>query len=240
MRERTRFGNTGIVDANDPAVFLSKSSPSPEGHQLTEQLDQHTGAPVPFWMFSEAMVKLRWALEWIVSRDKTEGALRRHVRAALLALAGNLVLLGGYAVHRLEANGAAQAHAADQAAAFIEYRESVRREMDDLRHQLSELRADLRRLSGADPVKPNSDIDYNPDPDKLSELDRWNGILASMLPKPRPKSACGSICSSNIECSSGILKPCPFCNFGVCKSTRPELPAPAPPTPPPDAGIDAP
>ena len=37
-----------------------------------------------------------------------------------------------------------------------------------------------------------------------------------------PFSSCGSTCSSGIECSFGVLKPCPFCNFGSCKNTRPE------------------
>jgi hypothetical protein len=37
-----------------------------------------------------------------------------------------------------------------------------------------------------------------------------------------PFSSCGATCSSGIECSFGVLKPCPFCNFGSCKNTRPE------------------
>jgi hypothetical protein len=46
------------------------------------------------------------------------------------------------------------------------------------------------------------------------------------VPPPRPGPlACFNICSSNAECSFGILQRCPFCSFGTCSGVRPELKA---------------
>lgn len=44
----------------------------------------------------------------------------------------------------------------------------------------------------------------------------------AITPPPPAPRACFNICSSSIECS-GIIQRCPFCNFGSCKATRPEL-----------------
>jgi hypothetical protein len=46
-----------------------------------------------------------------------------------------------------------------------------------------------------------------------------------------PRSTCFSQCDSSIQCG-GIVQLCRFCNFGECKSTRPESRAV-------DAGVDA-
>lgn len=59
--------------------------------------------------------------------------------------------------------------------------------------------------------------------------------LLSCDPNPvvaPPALACGIQCSSNLECSHDLLGRCKYCNFGQCKSTRPEGPVP-------DAGVDA-
>jgi hypothetical protein len=51
-------------------------------------------------------------------------------------------------------------------------------------------------------------------------------------PPPTPKGSCGASCNSNLECGQDILKTCPYCNFGTCRSVRPEAPTV-------DAGTDA-
>lgn len=228
------------MDPQDPAVFL-KSPPilSDRAETLTRQVDKHAGADVEWWRFAELAVRHHDHAEWIGERGKLEDKIRSRARWAVGALIANLALVASMVAHRLEANGAAAEREAEQQRSFMEYRDTARREMDELRRQISELRADFRRWSGlqSDPPRaPDSDIGYNPDPDKLADLGIWGDILASGAPRPKPRSTCGSICNSSIECSQGVLKPCPFCNFGVCKSTRPEQPQP----PPPDAGVDAP
>lgn len=204
---------------------------------LAEGLGLHQGASIPFRMFARVA---NWAHQhglWIGERDDLEKKIKRRANAALGLLATSILTVIGGVAHRLVEEGRSEERAEQQERRRLEDREVWRRESDELRRQISELRADLRRLSGAD-SRPNSDLDYNPDPDKLSDLWTWKDTLATIVskPKPKPQSTCGAVCSSSIECSSGILKPCPFCNFGTCKSTRPENPIPIPV----DAGVDAP
>ncbi len=206
----------------DPAVFL-KSAPSDAGRLLTQQVDRHDGAHVPWWMFSEVAVRQRQLAMWIGAMEGLFKKVRRHAMAGLATLAINLVAIGGYALHRASESGAS-----------TERENSLQGEIANLRLDIRALWAAMRRMSGAGPEHPESDIGYSPDPDKLSDLaGGWSAILAAGLPPPKPKSSCGATCNSSIECSFGVLKPCPFCNFGICKSTRPELPT--------DAGVvDAP
>lgn len=209
---------------DDPAAFL-KLPPSDEGKLLTEQADQHAGAATPFWMFAEVAVRQRKTSAWIAERSEVERKIRRRAAAGLAALAANLVLLFGYAAHRLEAGGAAEQRAIEQD-----------RSIQELKTDIRELRAELRRYVGADAPKIDGADDTGSEPDgKFTNLDRWGSVLASVLPGrlPSPQSSCGRICSSSIECTS-LVPSCKYCNFGECKATRPESPTPV------DAGVDAP
>lgn len=232
MRGETPFDNTGDVN-DDPAAFL-KLPASDEGKLLTEQADQFSGSLVPFWMFAEVAVRQRKTSAWIADRTKIEGKIRRRAAAGLATLAANLVLLFGYAAHRLEAGGAAEERAIQQERAAVERRDTLEREIQDLRIDVRELRAAMRRMSGVDGLGPESS-ESPLDPDRISILSGALEIFASGLPKPprRPR-LCGQTCNSSIECSGGVTRACPFCNFGTCRSTRPEEPIPK------DAGVDAP
>lgn len=218
---------------DDPAAYLKLPS-SEEGKLLTEQADQFPGSLVPFWMFAEVAVRQRKASTWIADRAKIEGKIRRRAAAGLATLAANLVLLFGYAAHRLEAGGAAEERAIQQERAAVERRDALEREIQDLRIDVRELRAAMRRMSGADALGPESS-ETPLDPDRLSVLSGALEIFASGVPKPLPHPRlCGQTCNSSIECSGGVTRSCPFCNFGTCRSTRPEEPIPK------DAGVDAP
>lgn len=58
-------------------------------------------------------------------------------------------------------------------------------------------------------------------------------LIACSKTTIKPRS-CGATCNSNIECSTGVLPTCKFCNFGSCSAVRPELPMPLDV----DAGVD--
>lgn len=232
---------------DDPAAFLNLP-PSDEGKLLAEQTDIGIGAPVPFWMFAEVAIRTRRLSASDAGRADLEKKIRRRAAAGLAALAANLVLLFGYAAHRLEASGAAEEHAAQveqrlgdravqQEQRSLERRDVIEREIEDLRRQLSEIRADLRRLSrGGDPKQIDGTDDLaEPDGRFANLLNDISSMLAGgrpVPPRPAPDSTCGAICSSNVECG-GLIQTCRFCNFGTCKSTRPESPVR-------DAGVDAP
>lgn len=74
------------------------------------------------------------------------------------------------------------------------------------------------------------DVDGN----SLGQVVRWTQRGGSWVMRLIvPLSSCGRICNSNVECNTDLIKSCPFCNFGTCKSTRPEAQII-------DAGVDAP
>lgn len=208
--------------SEDPAVFL-KRPPSDQGKFLTEQAGQQAGAPVPFWMFAEVAVRQRGHSRWIDGIDGLVKKIRRHARAALGALAVNLLAIAGFALHQAWAAGAAEQRELQQAI-----------DIGELRLDIRELRAELRRLSGSDMPRMDGNDDTSGDPEgKFSNLNRWGAVLASGIsrPTPTPDSSCGRICSTSIECSS-LVPSCKFCNFGECKATRPErIPIPV------DAGV---
>lgn len=235
LRRRTPVDNTKIVSADDLIVSLLKD-PTSEEHAIAEGVGLHDGAHVPFRMFAKLAVTTRRHANWIGSMDGLMKKARRHALGALVALAVNLAAFGGFLLHRAREDGAAGERAVQVEQRNQERQHALEREIQDLRLDVRELRAAMRRMSGADPEHPSSDTNYEPDPDRLSAIGQWSSVLASGVPAPvaQPRSSCGATCSSSIECSFGVLKPCPFCNFGTCKSTRPEEPIPV------DAGVDAP
>lgn len=243
MTEAGRRDPGSVVTDDNASVYLTQSEPSPRATILIKQVGQHAGREVPWWMFAELAVRLDDARAWITERSGLERKVRRYALAAILALAGNLVLLAGGVATHLKAQGAAEEREAQRDRSFLEYRDSVRRDMDRMEQDIRDLRRDLRRLSGADKLGPDGSEETPPlDADKFSLLDGSSLLLAAgalsstSTPAPiiRPRT-CGDICSSSIECTSHFGRVCPFCSFGNCSATRPEEP---PPTPT-DAGIDA-
>lgn len=226
---------------DDPAVYLNQP-PTPREHVLGQLVDLHDGAHVPFRMLAALAVRLHDATQWIATRVRIEGAIKRTARAGLLTLLANVVLVGGVAVHSLKESGAAEEREAQRAREFLEYRDSERREHDRLEQDIRDLRRDLRRMSGADKLGPDG-MDETPDPDKLSLLDGSTPLLTagalsstSVITPPRPgPRTCGDFCNSSIQCASHFGRVCPFCSFGTCSAIRPEEPT----DPPPDAGVDA-
>lgn len=136
--------------ANDPGVYL-KQPPTDEEHILSQQVDLHNGAPVPFWMFAKLVVRLRRHGQWIATMDLLMRKAKRHVWAGLGTLAANLVVIVMFAQSHARSAGAAEEHAAQQERAFNEYRDSARREIGELRQDIRELRLELRKMSGVDP-----------------------------------------------------------------------------------------
>ena len=222
-----------MIAEQDPSVYLV-GEPSAAAKILTQQVNRHSGGETPFWMLAEVAIRQHTQGEWIGEMNGFFRKVRRYAIAGVLALLGNLGLIGGYAVHRIAATAAAEEHAANEERSAQERRDGVEREIQDLRLDIRELRAQMRRLSGADPINPPSS-EVIDDPSKFSMLFESMPLLVSVGPPPPPPepNTCGNTCSSNQEC--GFTSVCKFCSFASCSQTRPESPQPAP-----DAGVDAP
>lgn len=233
MRGGTGFDNTGIVSTDDLIVSLRRD-PTPEEHAIAEGVGLHDGAHVPFHMFVKAAMQSERNREWIGGVDDLMKKARHRALAALGALVLNLGAFGGFLLHRAAEDGAASERVVQFEQRAVERRDALEREIQDLRIDVRELRAAMRRMSGADALGPESS-EAPMDPDRLSVLGGALEIFASGVPKPLPHPRlCGQTCNSSIECSGGVTRSCPFCNFGTCRSTRPEQPIPV------DAGVDAP
>lgn len=203
------------LDDGDPAVYLQQE-PTAEERILTEQAGLHYGAGVPMWMFAKLAVRQRRQSRWIASIDGLLRRVKRRARVGLGTLAANLVLLCGYAVHRIEASAAADERLAAQERAFIEYRTSVGSQLMEMRLDIRELRATLHKLSGTD---------TNPDISVVS--------MASYLQPPPlaldrvvPLSSCANACSVSRDCQD-ILQSCRYCSSGQCSQTLPAEPTDA-------------
>lgn len=222
MRGSARFDNTGIVSTDDLIVTLRKE-PTPEEHAIAEGVGLHDGSHVPFHMFAKVAAAGHKNANWIGSMDGLMNKARRRALGALGALAFNLAALGGFLLHGAREEGAAGERAMQ-----------VEREIQDLRLDVRELRAAMRRMSGADSIGPGSS-DETPNADKLSIVDGALQLLTTIVPSPGPQPrTCGDICNSNLQCASHFGRVCPFCSFGSCSATMPQDPIPV------DAGIDAP
>lgn len=220
------------MSADDLIVSLRRD-PTPEEHAIAEGVGLHDGAHVPFHMFAKVAGTGHQNARWIKSVDGLMKKARRHALTALGAMALNLAAFGGFLLHRASEDGAAGERAVQVEQRNQERRDALQREIQDLRLDVREIRAALRRMSGVDAPGPQG-IESTPDPDKVSAAERDLGIFASVVPKPLPSpKICGQTCNSSIECSGGVSRTCPFCNFGTCRSTRPEQPIPV------DAGVDS-
>lgn len=225
-----------MTASQDPAIYLAQPQASPAAAVLVQQVGLHTGHEVPLWMLAEVAVRQQADAQWISGVDGLWKQARRRGMAAAGVLAVNVLTAIGMLLHYSWAGGAAEERAAGMERAAIERRDAIEREIQDLRLDLRELRAALRRMSGVDPG-PSGDGEA-PSPDKFSLTDGGNnlftaaGFAAALSDVIRPRT-CSDTCSSNLECTSHFGRVCPFCSFGSCSAARPESPLP-------DAGVDAP
>ncbi len=209
--------------SDDPAVYLVLP-PTPEEHILAEQVDLHGGAAVPFWMFSKVAHRLKRQAAWIGQMDGLFRRVRRYTIAGLTALAMNLTAVGGYALHRASQNGASEERAMNLERATQQQRDAVEREIQDLRLDIRELRAAMRKVTGE---VPKDDISYaSAMPPSLT-----------LRPEIEPAFSCADVsCFASIDCRDPFTN-CHYCYQGHCSSVLPAEPEPSPTT---DAGVDAP
>lgn len=145
-----------------PFVYLG-TDPTIEERQLAQQLGRHDGDSVPFHMFAKVAMRLHKfaahaaGFEWFWRRA------RRHARTSLGALLSTLVLIGGFVLHRVAAEAAAQEHAVMQEQAEILYRNGVSRQLESLDRDIRELRTALQRIGINLPGSPTSDMPNLPD-----------------------------------------------------------------------------
>lgn len=168
-----------MVDDSNPSVYLV-GEPSREGHILTEQAGAHDGAPVPFWMFAEVALRLFGATSWIGRMDGAWKRVRRYVYLAAGFAAANIGIVGANLVHAHDGRVAAEERAAAGERAFDEYRRVTDDKIEQLRLDVRELRAMLRRIGGGGPDVPTSDIWTAPD--KLSLIDKGRGQCLRLAP----------------------------------------------------------
>jgi hypothetical protein len=221
-------------DASSPAIYLGLP-PTPENHSLAGSVGLHDSAAVPFHMFAKVADRLHKVSTWASRFDVFMRRGKRWAYAGISAALLNLGIAGHFVIDRAEAVGAAEERAAGMARDVERYRAATDERLSDLRSQIQELRTAMYRKSGIDPLPlprpPNSGIP-RPALDKLaltvltgpscSILDSMQAMLTPIPPFPIPDS-CGAPCSSGLECSQhDILRACPFCNFGTCRSTRPD------------------
>lgn len=148
--------DAGTLDLDDPAVYLNQPA-TPDERMLGEQVGLHNGDATPWWMFAKLALRDKKQAVWIGGMEGFFKAIRRYARIGLMALAANLVAIGGYALHWAASNGAAEERSAAQERAFTEYRSAVAKRLDELREDIRELRLALNKLSGYGP-QPDPDI----------------------------------------------------------------------------------
>lgn len=151
----------------DPFIYLA-SPPTEEEQRLAEACNRHSGDHTPFHMLAKVAVRL---YRVVIPVERMHAFMRRgqrYVMAAATFAALNLGGIGIWVIDRSNANAVAREHAADVERAIREYREASEREMQDLRTDIRELRAELRRISGAEPAPPGAES-LTP-PDKFSML----------------------------------------------------------------------
>lgn len=131
----------------DPAIYL-RQQPAPESlcHILVEQIDSHDGAPAPMHMLAKVAVRLHQFAGWAARWDGREKLARRVGAFVIGAALANMAAIGAwwFKAHDARVEAAAKAEAADRA--FLEYRDNVRRELEDLKQDVRDLRRDLRRM----------------------------------------------------------------------------------------------
>lgn len=171
-------------DQPRPAAIWLRSPPAPTGREqaLAEQVGQHNGAVVPFWMFARLALLFDEHRAWSSGLDVFWARAKRYVWAAALAAAGSVGTLSLNWLHAHDERVAAVEREAANERAFDVYRAGVARDIARIEAQLDQLRAVLLRLGIATPEPPP-----RPDPDRppTSDIpDPFNKF--SILTQPRP------------------------------------------------------
>lgn len=182
------------MSADDLIVSLRKDA-SPEESALAEAVGRHDGDAVPFHMFAKIAVRAHRHGEWIGEVESTKKWFRRNSRMSIGFVIVNLFAGAGFLLHNASERGAAEEHAlnfervtqeraASEARWAQERREAMEREIQDLRSQLVEIRAAMRRMSGLSP-DPSGDMDmpWIPLPDKVTSL---RGPACTIFASPSP------------------------------------------------------
>lgn len=196
-------------------MFLkSPPSPSDRARTLTQQVDKHDGADVEWWRFAELAVRHHDNTTWIAERHKLEDKIKNRARWALGALIANLALVITTVGHFLVEEGRAEERDAQRDHQFLEYRDSQRREVDDLRQNIRDLRHELLR--------------------RLGDADKPDGSAMLGATTPFIPTGCGAFCTSQSDCSD-FTTSCRYCNNRACSDLLPAQPSDVP-----DAGVDAP
>lgn len=173
------------VDATHPIVYLSQP-PVPADHSLAAAVGLHDGAHVPFWMFAKVADRLHLTATWVSRFDTFVRRGRRWAVAGISAALLNLGLAAHYVVTRAEAVGAADERAAAVQRDADIYRTATEEKITELRLDIRELRAALRKMSGLDPITHGRST-YTPDssipslPDKISLRLKPQGIPSCLL-----------------------------------------------------------
>lgn len=141
--------------SDEPSVYLHQPV-TPAERMLGEQVGLSGSAYIQFWMYAKLSLRVVRLSQWIGSVDGMWRGIRRHARISLASLASSLVLVGGFVIHRVAQDAAEHEHAAAQERATEE-------RLKEMREDLQWLRAEFRRLSGADPDPPTSDVWHLPD-----------------------------------------------------------------------------
>jgi hypothetical protein len=211
------------VSAADLIVSL-KRLPTPEEHAVAEGVSLHDGAGVPFHMFVKVAMWAHRHENWIAERDDLERKIKRRANAAIGLLATSILTVIGGVAHRLVEEGRDDERAIQAERAALERRDALEREIQDLRLDVRELRAAMRRMSGADPTTEDADRLH----DKTAESEAAGGIFAAGIPFAPvvPRATCGALCTSNAFCSQPPTS-CKYCNGGFC-SFVPLTPEPPP------------
>lgn len=177
-----------MIDQTSPVVYLHQQ-PTPEDAAFAEACGTHTGGEVQFWMLGQVAKRTHANSVWAASRRAIERKLRRWLIAGAGLALGNLVTGGLYLLHRAEDTGAEQERAAELSRSVERYRQNTDDVIRELRLDIRELRAAMRRLSGLDPDAPSGIIDrdtYTPNrmtSEKMTmSLKRDDGAMCSITP----------------------------------------------------------
>jgi len=174
--------NEPKIDPHAPSVYLVQTM-TPEEQTLAEQVDTHSGDSIPFWMLAKVAIRVHRLASWVQEMDGLFKKARRYLLAGVSAAAVNLSAIGIYILHSSEARGAATERAANQERSFLEYREATSKQLQELRLDIRELRAELRRLSGAG--KPPTSDNVSP-PDLIGALETTKGHLSCSIAPLNP------------------------------------------------------
>lgn len=120
----------------DDLIVSLRREPSDEERALAEGVGLHDGACIPFHMFAKVAVRQHKDAGTIDEMAAMRQWFRRRAWALLLALAANVLGVGGFIVHRIRTSGADE--------------ERELRQAKDIETMQKEI-WDLRKICGLDP-----------------------------------------------------------------------------------------